>query len=86
MATKPRGAPLEDESRFGRGTHVPAQMGSEEANLTFGLRKTVGKTLFSALNLIGVFVFGWPLYLLMKLARPVARENKPLCAEDGREW
>ena len=46
-------------------THVPAQMGSEEANLTFGLRKTVGKTLFSALNLIGVFVFGWPLYLLM---------------------
>ena len=46
-------------------THVPAQMGSEEANLTFGLRKTVGKTLFSALNLIGVFVFGWSLYLLM---------------------
>jgi fatty acid desaturase len=46
-------------------THVPAQMGSEEANLTFGLRKTFGKKLFSALNLIGVFVFGWPLYLLM---------------------
>jgi fatty acid desaturase len=46
-------------------THVPAQMGSEEANFTFGLRKTVGKTLFSALNLVGVFLFGWPLYLLM---------------------
>ena len=46
-------------------THVPAQMGSEEANVTFGLRKTVGKTLFSALNLVGVFLFGWPLYLLM---------------------
>ena len=60
-------------------THVPAQMGSEEANLTFGLRKAVGKTLFSALNLIGVFVDG-------RERRSGARENKPLRAEDGREW
>ena len=41
-----------------KGRRVQAQMGSD-ANLMFGLRNTIGKTLCSALNLIGVLLFGW---------------------------
>ena len=45
-------------------THVPARLGTEDANIVFKLRSLLGEGPFTALNLLGVFAFGWPVYLL----------------------
>jgi len=45
-------------------THVPARLGTEDANMVFKLRGLLGEGPFTFLNLIGVFALGWPIYLL----------------------
>lgn len=45
-------------------THVPARLGTEDASVVFKLRKLLGEGPFTFLNLVGVFAFGWPVYLL----------------------
>ena len=45
-------------------THVPAQVNTPDSDVVFKLRDMLGEGPFTALNLVGVFLLGWPIYLL----------------------
>ena len=45
-------------------THVPARVNTEDSDIVFKLRDLLGEGPFTALNLAGVFLLGWPIYLL----------------------
>jgi omega-6 fatty acid desaturase (delta-12 desaturase) len=45
-------------------THVPARVNTPDSDIVFKLRAMLGERVFTALNLAGVFLLGWPIYLL----------------------
>ena len=45
-------------------THVPARVNTADSDIVFKLRDLLGEGPFTALNLAGVFLLGWPIYLL----------------------
>jgi fatty acid desaturase len=45
-------------------THVPARVNQPDSDVVFKLRDLLGEGPFTALNLAGVFLLGWPIYLL----------------------
>ena len=45
-------------------THVPARINTPDSDVVFKLRDMLGEGPFTALNLVGVFLLGWPIYLL----------------------
>jgi len=69
-------------------THVPARLGTEDANVVFKLRSLLGEGPFTALNLLGVFAFGWPVYLLTGASggpvRGTTNHFLPFMGEQGK--
>ena len=68
-------------------THVPARLGTEDANVVFKLRGLLGEGPFTFLNLVGVFALGWPIYLLTGASGGPVRGNTnhflPFMGEQG---
>jgi len=69
-------------------THVPARLGTEDANVVFKLRSLLGEGPFTALNLLGVFAFGWHVYLLTGASggpvRGTTNHFLPFMGEQGK--
>ena len=69
-------------------THVPARLGTEDANVMFKLRGLLGEGPFTFLNLVGVFALGWPIYLLTGASGGPVRGNTnhflPFMGEKGK--
>jgi omega-6 fatty acid desaturase (delta-12 desaturase) len=45
-------------------THVPPRVNTPDSDGMFRMREMLGEGPFTALNLAGVFLLGWPVYLL----------------------